>query len=81
MQPRHGRYAAAGVFHHFVYVRLRRVEAFFWVIDERGGVRDSGCFSRGDNRDRCIAAGTYDSEVVACGADVPAAQSCPPPAR
>jgi hypothetical protein len=74
MQPMHSRYAAGGSFHHFLYLRLRGDEAFFWAIDDRGRVRDSGCFQRGQNVDRCISSkGGYDADELVCGAPAPAA--------
>jgi hypothetical protein len=78
MQPLHVRYAAGGAFHHFTYVRLRGEEAFFWVIDEQGRVRDSFCFTRGDSIDRCIATGEYGSPELTCGEAAPAT-GCPLP--
>jgi len=71
--PLHARFAAAGSFHHFLYVRLRRDTAFFWAIDSKGRVRDSGCFVRGESVDRCIGAGHYDSEALQCGEPAPRA--------
>ena len=41
--PLHARYAAGGSFHHFLYMRVQPDVAFFWAIDDRGRVRDSGC--------------------------------------
>ena len=41
--------------------------AFFWAIDDRGQVRDSGCLRKGETADRCIAQGTYESATLACG--------------
>lgn len=77
-QPLHARYARGGSFHHFVYVRFRAQEAFFWAIDERGMVRDSGCFRRHDNTDRCITSGTHTSDQLVCGDPVPVAPGiCP----
>lgn len=76
MQPLHARYAAGGAFHHFFYARLRGEEAFFWAIDETGRVRDSGCFTRGEPIDRCIASGSYDSDELSCGGPAPVA-GCP----
>lgn len=79
MQPLHSRYAAGGSFHHFLYLRLRGDEAFFWAIDDRGRVRDSGCFRRGDNVDRCISSpGGYEADELTCGDGAPAA-GCPTP--
>jgi hypothetical protein len=68
LQPLHSKYAAGGAYHHFFYLRLRGEEAFFWAIDERGRVRDSGCFRRGENMDRCISSpGGYEADQLACG--------------
>lgn len=72
VMPLHRRYATAGAFHHFLYVRLRQDTAFFWAIDESGRVRDSGCFRRGESTDRCIAAGKFTDDVVECGEAAPA---------
>jgi hypothetical protein len=77
--PRHARYAAAGAFHHFVYLRMRGEEAFFWAIDQHGGVRDSGCFRRRDDQDRCIARGTYTGDELVCGDPSPPGGACPAP--
>jgi hypothetical protein len=66
LQPLHERFAAGGSFHHFVYLRLRGDEAFFWAIDDHGKVRDQGCFRRGQGRDGCIGRGTYDSPELVC---------------
>ena len=79
-QPLHARYAAGGAFHHFVYLRLRPDTAFFWAIDDRGQVRDSGCFRRGEALDRCIASGTFTSAALTCGEPAPAS-GCPAPSR
>jgi hypothetical protein len=77
MQPLHSKYAAGGSFHHFLYLRLRGDEAFFWAIDDRGRVRDSGCFQRGQNADRCItSAGGYTADALTCGGPAPA-DGCP----
>lgn len=65
--PLHARYAAGGSFHHFVYMRLQQEVAFFFAIDDRGRVRDSGCIRRGETVDRCIAKGTFKSDTLACG--------------
>ncbi|HVR69932.1 MAG TPA: metallophosphoesterase [Vicinamibacteria bacterium] len=77
LQPLHERYAAAGPFHHFVYLRLRGDEAFFWAIDERGDVRDAGCFRRGLGRDGCIGRGTYTSAELVCDPAPLDALTCP----
>jgi len=79
-QPLHARYARGGSFHHFTYFRLTADTAFFWAIDIGGRVRDSGCFRKGEVLDRCIARGTYSSDVLACGDVAPADASCPAPA-
>jgi hypothetical protein len=63
-----------------VYLRLQPDVAFFWAIDDRGGVRDSGCFHRGETQDRCIARGTFSSATLACGDPAPAMGSCAAPA-
>jgi len=76
--PLHARYAAGGSFHHFVYMRVQTDVAFFWAIDDRGQVRDSGCIRRGEIADRCIARGTFKSETVACGEPPSAAGTCAP---
>lgn len=78
VQPLHDRFAAGGAFHHFIYMRLRRDQAFFWAIDEQGRVRDSGCFTRGEDVDRCIAAGRYEDADLTCGAPAPPT-GCPLP--
>ena len=80
MQPLHERFAAGGSFHHFVYLRLRGDEAFFWAIDEKGGVRDAGCFRRGQSRDGCIARGTHTSVDLVCEEAPLDALTCPPAA-
>lgn len=77
LQAVHQRYARAGAFHHFVYLRLRGDTAYFWAVDLRGGVRDSGCFRKGENADRCIASGSYDSDGLSCGEIAPTAGECP----
>jgi hypothetical protein len=79
MLPLHERYAAGGSFHHFVYLRLRGDEAFFWAVDDRGQVRDSGCFRRGESRDGCIGRGTYTSDTLVCDPAPLDAPECPPP--
>jgi hypothetical protein len=77
MQPLHSRYASGGAYHHFLYLRLRGEEAFFWAIDDRGRVRDSGCFRRGQNVDRCISSpGGYTADELTCGEAAPPA-GCP----
>jgi hypothetical protein len=81
LQPLHQRYAAGGAFHHFTYVRLRGEEAFFWVIDDHGRVRDSFCFTRGESIDHCIARGTYDEAEIACAPEPAPATGCPLPKR
>ncbi|HET8648173.1 MAG TPA: hypothetical protein VFO85_21935, partial [Vicinamibacteria bacterium] len=77
VQPLHSRYASAGAYHHFLYLRLRGEEAFFWTIDERGLARDWGCFRRGENADRCITRGSYDSDELECGVEPAPAGGCP----
>jgi hypothetical protein len=68
--PLHSRYATGGSYHHFLYVRLRGNDAFFWAIDSAGRVRDSGCFTRGQNTDRCItSAGSFDADELVCGVE------------
>lgn len=80
VQPLHSRWATAGAFHHFVYLRLRGEEAFFWAIDEQGRVRDSGCFKRGDNVDRCITSpGGYQADELACGVEPAPSRGCTTP--
>jgi hypothetical protein len=79
MQPLHERFAAGGSFHHFVYLRLRADEAYFWAIDDKGGVRDQGCFRRGESRDGCISRGTYHGDDLACEPMALDAQTCTPP--
>jgi hypothetical protein len=76
-QPLHARYARGGSFHHFVYMRLLKDTAFFFAVDDRGGVRDSGCFHKGEAVDRCIASGTFTSATLSCGDVVPASGACP----
>ena len=78
IQPLHSRYATGGSFHHFLYMRVRRDEAFFWAIDDRGQVRDSGCFKRGQNVDRCISSGSFDTDALVCGGAA-ATAGCPAP--
>ena len=80
MQPLHERFAAGGSFHHFVYLRLRADEAYFWAIDDKGKVRDQGCFRRGESRDGCISRGSYETDELACEALPLDALACPPPA-
>jgi calcineurin-like phosphoesterase family protein len=75
------RFANRGAFHHFVYLRLRADEAFFWTIDQHRKVRDAGCFRKGEKEDRCITAGSYSSDALTCGPPLPAGQKCPMPAR
>jgi hypothetical protein len=77
--PLHARYAAGGAFHHFLFMRLKADVAFFWAIDDRGQVRDSGCVRKGETADRCIAQGTFDSATLACGEPAKADVSCPAP--
>jgi calcineurin-like phosphoesterase family protein len=79
-QPLHERFAAGGSFHHFVYLRLRGEDAFFWAIDDHGKVRDQGCFRRGETRDGCIARGTYTSADLTCDPMPLDSQTCPPAA-
>lgn len=81
MQPMHARFAAGGSFHHFVLLRLRADEAYFWAIDDKGGVRDQGCFRKGESRDGCISRGSYDSDELACEPLALDALTCSPPAR
>jgi hypothetical protein len=76
--PLHARYAAAGSYHHFLYMRLRGSTAFHWTIDPRGRVRDGGCFVRGESVDRCIASGGPEAEAPVCGQPAPRA-GCPAP--
>jgi hypothetical protein len=76
-QPLHARYAAGGSFHHFVYMRLRSDAAFFWAIDDRGGVKDSGCYRHDDAVDRCITQGTFKSATLTCGNPPSSDGSCP----
>jgi len=76
--PLHARYAAGGSFHHFVLMRMQPDVAFFWAVDDRGQVRDSGCLRRGETVDRCIARGTYKSEAIACGEPPSSAGACAP---
>ena len=75
------RFATQGAFHHFVYLRLRADEAFFWTIDQHRNVRDAGCFRKGESQDRCITAGSYLSDELTCGPPLPEGQRCPLPAR
>jgi calcineurin-like phosphoesterase family protein len=77
--PLHGRYAAGGAFHHFVYMRVQPDVAFFWAIDDRGQARDSGCVRKGETIDRCIAQGTYKSPTLACGEPAVADATCAEP--
>ena len=49
------RFAKALTTHHFVYMRLTATSAFFWTIDSRGHVRDSGCFDKGSNVDHPLS--------------------------
>jgi hypothetical protein len=77
--PLHERYAAGGSFHHFVFMRLRGDTSFFWAIDERGTVRDQGCFRRGEGRDGCIGQGTYTSDELVCDPMPLDARTCPAP--
>jgi calcineurin-like phosphoesterase family protein len=76
--PLHSRYAAGGAFHHFVYMRVQPEVAFFWAIDDRGQVRDSGCFRHDDALDRCIAQGTFKSATLTCGNPPSSDGTCPP---
>jgi hypothetical protein len=76
--PLHARYAAGGSFHHFVLMRLQTDVAFFWAIDDRGQVRDSGCIRRGETVDRCIAKGTFESDTLACGEPQSTDVACAP---
>jgi hypothetical protein len=79
-QPLHARYAAGGSFHHFTYLRLQPDVAFFWAVDDRGQVKDSGCFRRGEAIDRCIAQGTFTTATVTCGEPPPDGGTCAAPA-
>jgi Calcineurin-like phosphoesterase len=79
MQPLHGRYAAGGAFHHFSYLRLQADVAFFWAIDDRGGVKDSACFRRDEAVDRCITQGSFKSATLTCGEPPPEGGTCPAP--
>jgi hypothetical protein len=72
LMPLHARFAAAGSYHHFLYLRLRGDQAFHWTIDVRGKVRDGGCFVRGESVDRCITSGGPESDDLVCGAPAPA---------
>jgi hypothetical protein len=81
LQPMHERFAAGGSFHHFVFLRLRAEEAYFWAIDDKGRVRDQGCFRRGESRDGCISRGSYDTDELACEALPLDALVCSPPTR
>jgi hypothetical protein len=78
LQPLHERFAAGGSFHHFVYVRLRGDEAFFWAIDQRGQVRDQGCFRRGESRDGCLRGASFTSDELICDPMPLDALTCPP---
>jgi hypothetical protein len=77
--PLHARYAAGGSFHHFVLMRLQADTAFFWAIDDRGKVRDSGCLRKGETVDRCIAQGTFEGPTLACGQPAVPDMTCPAP--
>jgi hypothetical protein len=77
MRPPHARYARTGSFHHFVYMRLRAGDAFFWTIDDKGGVRDAGCFEKGAGPDRAIALGPSAPLPAACAAAAPASARAP----
>lgn len=77
LQPMHERFVAGSAFHHFVYLRMRADDAFFWAIDERGQVRDAGCFRRGESRDGCIARGTFTSDELVCEPAPLDALTCP----
>jgi hypothetical protein len=61
-------FAKALAIYHFMYWRLTSSAAFFWVIDGRGQVRDSGCFEKGSNVDRPLAPEfRYDDTLPAQG--------------
>jgi hypothetical protein len=77
VQPLHARYATGQATHHFTYVRLQKDVAYLWAIDDRGRVKDSACFRRGEGLDRCIARGTFTSATLACGDPAAAADGCP----
>jgi hypothetical protein len=66
MLPLHARWAKGGAFYHFVYLRLQKETAFFWTIDDRGRVRDSGCFKKGDTIDGTVDA-DYKAAQLVCG--------------
>ena len=60
-------------------MRLQPDVAFFWAVDDRGQVRDSGCLHRGEAIDRCIARGTFTSATLGCGEPATGEGSCPAP--
>jgi hypothetical protein len=66
------RWARALSIYHFVYLRLTGSSAFFWAIDERGRVRDAGCFDKGSNADHPLGPGL--------GPEDPLPLRCAPPA-
>jgi hypothetical protein len=49
------RFARALTMYHFLYLRLTESAAFYWAVDQDGGVRDAGCFERGSNVDRPLS--------------------------
>jgi hypothetical protein len=65
------RFPVAENVYHFVYLRLTSDTAFYWTIDAGGKVRDSGCFEKGSNVDRPLAANfNYDDSLPPrCGAE------------
>ncbi len=67
------RFAKAETRYHFVYMRLTGTSAFFWVMDARGKVRDSGCFDKGSNVDHALRADfQYDDALpTRCGPQAP----------
>ena len=74
------RFAKALTTYHFLYMRLNATAAFYWTLDAGGKVRDSGCFKRGDNADRCITSpGGYEADELACGVEPAPARGCASP--
>jgi hypothetical protein len=67
------RFARARTMYHFVYMRLTATAAFFWTIDARGKVKDSGCFEKGSNVDHPLRPDfQYDDALPAkCDASGP----------
>jgi hypothetical protein len=66
------RFAKALTTYHFLYFRLTASSAFFWMIDGRGNVKDSGCFAKGSNVDHPLSPEfRYYDSLPAQGCEAP----------